>query len=96
MKHFHRVDILHQFFQATARKNKDSLSNSIAELSKSICDMIAQRTSAQHESNQPPLKFVNILQNLDNMFQQMEERDVYELNVKFVAMALDKMNKNEN
>lgn len=84
------VDILHSFQANDGKKKRESLTDSLLGLSKSVSEMIASRSSTQYQTNQTPMKFENILRNLDDMFQKMEERDVHELNAKFVAIALDK------
>lgn len=40
------------------------------------------------------LKFAYIWNNLDMLFQQMKQEDVNELNLKFIGLAFEKINKN--
>lgn len=49
----------------------------------------------QKQPQQPALKFGNIWQNLDNLFQQMSQSDVNDLNVQFMTMVVQRINSNK-
>lgn len=61
---------------------------SMFEMAKSLTTFVGQK-----RANEPGLKFAYIWNNLDNLFQQMTQDEVNELNFKFVTLAFEKINK---
>lgn len=70
------------------RKKKDALTESVLSLSKNISEMVSKQNRSNEEA---PMKYESIWRSLDDMFQKMEEKDVFELNMHFVAMAYEKI-----
>lgn len=75
------------FLWEQATKKKDPLTESVFNMTKSISEFVTQRRADE------PLKFLYIWQNLDRLFQKISTEDVDALNVKFINMAYEKINK---
>lgn len=75
------------------RKTPDLAESSVIEMSKALSSYIGKKNESdgKKETN-PTLKFGYIWQNLDNLFQQMAQEDVNELNLNFITMAVAKIN----
>lgn len=71
-------------------KSPDPVESSFVDFSKSLTTYIGQKKDDGEA--QSTLKFNYIWQNLDNLFQQMDQVDVNELNLKFITLAMEKIN----
>lgn len=52
-----------------------------------------KKEDAEAKPKQPDLQFAFIWQNLDNLFKQMSQDDVNELNLQFMTQAIAKIQK---
>lgn len=60
-----------------------------------LSEFMKRKNDSQQQSAQPmkpELKFAYIWQNLDNLFQQLDQNDVNDLNLKFISLTCDKIN----
>lgn len=62
------------------------------EMSKTLSTYIGGKKSESEAHAHSTLKFNYIWQNLDNLFQQMSQEAVNELNLKFLSLAMEKVN----
>lgn len=65
-------------------------------MTKAFSNYVSQKKQdTEPMQKNPNLKFLHIWQNLDNMLQQMSQEDVNELNMKFMTLAYEKLQKKE-
>lgn len=64
---------------------------SVVDMSKAIASYFDHKKKDPEEGS--GLKFHYIWQNLDNLFKQMAQADINELNLKFLSLAIEKINK---
>lgn len=50
-----------------------------------------RRNDVQQQPTSAPLKYGYIWQNLDNLFQQLDQQDVNDLNLKFMTLTCEKI-----
>lgn len=62
------------------------------EMSKKLSTYFGEKNSESEAYAHPTLKFQYIWQNLDNLFEQMSQEAVNELNLKFITLAMEKVN----
>lgn len=62
-------------------------------MTKVFSSYVNQKQGSEPTPKQPDLKFAYIWQNLDNLFQQMSQEDVNELNLNFVTQAIERIKK---
>lgn len=60
------------------------------EMSKKLSTYFGEKKSESEAHEHSTLKFKYIWQNLDNLFQQMSQEAVNELNLKFITLAMEK------
>lgn len=74
------------------RKTPDLVESSVVEMSRAFSNYVSQKKQGSEATQtQPSLKYNYIWQNLDNLFQQMSQEDVNELNLKFITQAFEKL-----
>lgn len=85
-------------YESKSKKTKvDSVENSFAQMTKVLSSFVEKKAAepiVEQTPPQPGLKFGYIWQNLDNLFQQLPQADVNELNLKFMSLAYDKIKDN--
>lgn len=85
-------------YESKSKKAKvDSVENSFAQMTKVLSSFVEKKTAdpiVEQTPPQPGLKFGYIWQNLDNLFVQLPQADVNELNLKFILQACDKIKDN--
>lgn len=78
------------FQTSKKRKAPDMVETSVVEMTKVLTEYVGQKKSEETQG----LKFAYIWNNLDNLFKQMSQDDVNELNLRFISQAFEKINKN--
>lgn len=70
------------------------MESSVVEMTKVLSSYVTQKKQGSEVTQkQPDLKFSYIWQNLDNLLQQMSQEDVNDLNMKFMTLAFEKIQK---
>lgn len=69
------------------------MEESVVDMTKAISKYF--EGSAGTTVQQPAYKFGYIWQNLDNLFQQMTQADVNDLNLEYISLAMEKLKNKE-
>lgn len=68
----------------------------MVEITKAFSTYVSQKKQdSEPMQRKLDLKFLHIWHNLDDMFQQMSQENVNELNLKFITLAYEKLQKKE-
>lgn len=82
-------------YESKSKKSKfDAVENSLASMTKAFSSFVEKKamdSSGPKTSAQPELKFIYIWQNLDQLFQQLPQADVNELNMMYMSQAYEKI-----
>lgn len=77
------------------KKSSDAVESSLTKITDTFTEYFKQKSDVQQQpaqSTQPSLKFAYIWTNLDNLFQQLDQKDVNDLNFKFITQTFEKIN----
>lgn len=85
------------FFQAPnkGKRSSDAVESSLSKMTETLSAFMNRKADNQQQPvhpAQPSLEFMYIWQNLDNLFKQLDQNDVNDLNLKFMTMACEKIN----
>lgn len=65
---------------------------SISKMTDTLSEFMKREKAATPQSAPSTLKYTYIWQNLDNLFQQLDQEDVNDLNVKFLTQTCENIN----
>lgn len=66
--------------------------STLTKVTDTLSEFMQRKNDEQHQPAQPSLKYAYIWQNLDNLFQQLDQQDVNDLNLKFMTLTCEKIN----
>lgn len=69
------------------------MEESVTDMSKALSKYFEEASTRKEK--QPEYKFPYIWQNLDNLFQQLPQSDVNDLNLEFMSQTMARINKNK-
>lgn len=76
-----------------SKKSSDAVESSLTKMTDTLSAFMQNKNDAkqQQPSVEPPLKFAYIWQNLDHLFQKLDQQDVIDLNLKFITLTCEKL-----
>lgn len=85
-------------YESKSKKPKiDAVESSVIEMTKALSSYVSKKTTdsiVEQKPQKPELKFGYIWQNLDNLFQQLSQDDINELNLNFITQSCAKIKTN--